>query len=150
MTTPSSTPGTGAAPGPAGDPRPAPVDPAQAEISHDPDAPPPAPGRPGPEPAQQRPEPPHDDPLRGSRTSGLWVGAVGLGVLLLLLVVFIAQNTEPTTVRFLGFEGETPLAVSLLVATAAGILLTAIAGTLRIWQLRRRTRREVKREKRRR
>ncbi len=92
---------------------------------------------------------PHDDPLRASRTSGLWVGAVGLGVLLLLLVVFIAQNTEQTTVRFFGFEGRAPLAVSLLVASAAGILLTALAGSLRIWQLRRRTRKEVGREPRR-
>lgn len=91
----------------------------------------------------------HADPLRSSRTSGLWVGAVGLGVLLLLLVVFIAQNTEQTTVRFLGFEGRAPLAVSLLIASAAGILLTALAGSLRIWQLRRRTRKEVGREPRR-
>ncbi|WP_447643448.1 LapA family protein [Nocardioides zeae] len=70
-------------------------------------------------------------------------------MLLLLLVVFIAQNTEQTTVRFLGFEGRAPLAVSLLIASAAGILLTALAGSLRIWQLRRRTRKEVGREPRR-
>lgn len=107
------------------------------------------PGDPVAPPTTTADDRPHDDPLRASRTSGLWVGAVGLGVLLLLLVVFIAQNTEQTTVRFLGFDGRAPLAVSLLIATAAGILLTALAGSLRIWQLRRRTRKEVGREPRR-
>lgn len=116
----------------------------QASPAGDPAVPPTAPPPPPPPPKDA--ERPHDDPLRGSRTSGLWIGAVALGVLLLLLVVFIAQNTEQTTVRFFGFEGQAPLAVSLLIATAAGILLTAIAGSLRIWQLRRRTRKEVGRE----
>ena len=41
--------------------------------------------------------------------------------------------------------GEAPVAVALLIATAAGILLTATAGTLRILQLRRRTRKDLKR-----
>lgn len=86
-----------------------------------------------------------DNPLRGSRTSGVWVATVGLGLLLVLLVVFIAQNTDTTTVRFLALEGEAPVAVALLIATAAGILLTATAGTLRILQLRRRTRKDLKR-----
>ncbi len=85
-----------------------------------------------------------DDPLRGSRTSGLYAAVVGLGVLLVLLIIFIAQNTDTTTVRFLSFEGETPVAVAMLIATTAGILLTAIAGSLRIIQLRRRTKRDIK------
>ena len=90
-----------------------------------------------PEPEKSRTP---DNPLRGSRTSGVWEGTVGLGLLLVLLVVFIAQNTDTTTVRFLSFQGEAPVAVALLIATAAGILLTATAGSLRILQLRRRTR----------
>lgn len=85
-----------------------------------------------------------DDPLRGSRTSGIWVATVGLGLLLVLLIIFIAQNTQTTTVNFLGLSAEAPVAVALLIATAAGILLTATAGTLRIWQLRRRTRKGLK------
>lgn len=85
------------------------------------------------------------DPLRGSLTSGVWAAIVAFGIVLVLLVVFIAQNTEPVLVRFLGFEGEAPLAVALLIAVAAGLLLTALAGTLRLWQVRRRVRREAKR-----
>ena len=71
-----------------------------------------------------------ENPLRGSRTSGLYAAVVGLGVLLVLLIIFIAQNTDTTTVRFLSFEGETPVAVAMLIATTAGILLTATAGSL--------------------
>ena len=82
------------------------------------------------------------DPLRGSRTSGLWIAIVAGGLILVLLIIFIAQNTDPTLIRFLGWEGETPLAVALLIAAAAGLFLATVAGSLRILQLRRRVRRE--------
>jgi uncharacterized integral membrane protein len=82
-----------------------------------------------------------DDPLRGSRTSGIWAGVVALGVVLILLIIFIAQNTTKVDVAFLGWEGRTPLSVALLIATAAGLFLATIAGMLRILQLRRRVRR---------
>lgn len=85
---------------------------------------------------------PTKDPLRRSRTSGAWVGMVGAGVLLVLLVVFIAQNTDDVQISFLAWDGSAPLAVALLVAAVAGILITAVVGTLRIWQLRRRVRRD--------
>ena len=82
-----------------------------------------------------------DDPLRSSRTSGTWLAVVTAGVLLVLLIIFIAQNTRDVRVSFLGFDGRTPLAVALLIAAAAGLLIATITGTLRIWQLRRRVRR---------
>jgi uncharacterized integral membrane protein len=82
-----------------------------------------------------------EDPLRGSRTSGFWAAVVGLGVVLLLLIVFIAQNTRKTTVSFLAWDGQVPVAVAILVAALAGLFLAGLAGTLRILQLRRRVRR---------
>jgi uncharacterized integral membrane protein len=85
---------------------------------------------------------PTGDPLRGSRTSGLWTGLVLISVLLILLIIFIAQNTDPVAIAFLGWEGEASLAVALLAATVAGLLLAVIAGSLRILQLRRRVKRE--------
>jgi uncharacterized integral membrane protein len=78
------------------------------------------------------------DPLRGSRTSGFWFGVVGLALLLLLLIIFIAQNTEKVNVAFLGWDGQTPLAVALLIAALAGLVVAVVAGSLRILQLRRR------------
>lgn len=87
-------------------------------------------------------EPTEGDPLRRSRTSGAWVAVVAAAVLLLLLVVFIAQNTQDVHLSFLWWNGSAPLSVALLVAAVIGIALTAVVGTLRIWQLRRRVRRE--------
>ena len=82
------------------------------------------------------------DPLRGSRTSGLYAATIGLGVVLVLLIIFIAQNTRKTTVSFLGWNGEVPVAVGLLIAAVAGLFLAGVAGMLRILQLRRRVRRD--------
>jgi len=82
-----------------------------------------------------------EDPLRGSRTSGFWAATLGLGVLLLMLIIFIAQNTRETTVSFLAWDGQAPVAVALLIAAAAGLSLALLAGLLRIMQLRRRVRR---------
>ena len=82
-----------------------------------------------------------DDPLRRSRTSMLWLAVIGLGVVLVLLVVLILQNTQKVEVSFLWWEGTPPLAAALLIAAAGGIAITAIAGSLRILQLRRRMKR---------
>ena len=90
---------------------------------------------------ESEPTRPASDPLRGSRTSGLWIAVAASGLVLVLLIIFIAQNTDPVGVSFLGWEGETPLAVALLIATVAGLFLATIAGSLRILQLRRRVKR---------
>jgi uncharacterized integral membrane protein len=81
------------------------------------------------------------DPLRRSRTSSAWLAVVSLAALLLVLVIFIAQNTQDVEVSFLGWDGRAPLSVSLLVAALVGIMLAVAAGSLRILQLHRRVRR---------
>ena len=96
-------------------------------------------------PATSSPGTSAEDPLRGSRASGLWVAVVALVVLLTLLAIFVLQNTQPVEVSFLGWEGDAPLAAALLIAVAAGLLIAVVAGSLRILQLRRRVRREQKR-----
>ena len=105
---------------------------------------------PKPEPAeasgtQPAPNAPGKDPLRGSKASGIWVAVVALVVLLILLSVFILQNTQPVEVSYFGWQGEAPLAAALLIAVAAGLLIAVVAGSLRILQLRRRVRSEQKR-----
>ncbi len=91
---------------------------------------------------EDAPRPEGGDPLRGSRTSGFYAATIGLGVVLVLLIIFIAQNTRKTTVSFLGWDGEVPVAVGLLIAAVAGLFLAGVAGMLRILQLRRRVRRD--------
>jgi uncharacterized integral membrane protein len=62
-------------------------------------------------------------------------------VVLIVLVVFIAQNTQQVEVSFFGWSGHPPLSVALLVAAVGGAALALIVGTLRLWQVRRRVRR---------
>jgi uncharacterized integral membrane protein len=90
---------------------------------------------------EDRPRDRAPDPLRGSRTSGFWAGVLVLAVLLLLLAVFILQNTQKVEVSFLGWNGRAPLAATLLLAAVAGSVVVATAGLLRILQLRRRVKR---------
>ena len=84
------------------------------------------------------------NPLRASRTSGLYTAIIGFGIVLVLLIIFIVQNTQSRKVYFLSFEGSAPQAVLLLIALAAGIFLTAIASSLRLMQVRRRVKKEIK------
>ena len=80
------------------------------------------------------------DPLRSSRVSRLWVAMAAL-VVVLLLVIFVAQNTRRVEVSFLGWNGHPPLAVAVLVSVVAGLAIAVTAGTLRLWQVHRRVRR---------
>ncbi|GLW90203.1 LapA family protein [Actinokineospora globicatena] len=100
--------------------------------------PPADPAPPATPPPGTAPPPAAADPLRRSRTSALWIGVIVFAAVLVLLLIFILQNTQPVLISYLGATGEVPLAVAMLLATAAGILLTAAAGSLRIRQLRRR------------
>jgi uncharacterized integral membrane protein len=84
---------------------------------------------------------PGDDPLRGSRTSGFWAAVMVLVLLLLLLAIFILQNTQKVQVSFFGWNGQAPLAATLLIAAVTGALVVAAAGAMRILQLRRRVKR---------
>jgi uncharacterized integral membrane protein len=58
-------------------------------------------------------------------------------LVLVLLVIFIAENTQRSSVNFLGLHGTAPTAVVLLIAAAAGALIVVIVGVARILQLRR-------------
>jgi putative membrane protein len=78
-------------------------------------------------------------PQAGLRTriSASWTGVVVAACILVLLVVFIAQNTHRSSVNFLWFHGTAPTAVVLLIAAAAGALVVIIVAVARILQLRR-------------
>jgi uncharacterized integral membrane protein len=65
--------------------------------------------------------------------TALIAGAVALVVVL----IFIIQNTHAVDISFLGAHLHLSLAVALLLAAVAGALVMAAAGTARITQLRR-------------
>jgi len=88
-----------------------------------------------PEPAA--PEPPRT-PVKRTRTGAAWVGIVVGAAVLVLLIVFMLQNTVPVEVTFLGLTGTAPLALTLLIAGVGFAVVTLVVGSLRIGQLRRR------------
>lgn len=76
-----------------------------------------------------------------TRSGGLWVGLIVAAIVLVLLLVFILQNLQSVQINLLGFDGHLPLAVAILLGVAAGAVLIAVPGTVRILQLRRNVRR---------
>lgn len=77
-------------------------------------------------------------PVRRTRAGAAWVGIAVGALVLVLLIVFMLQNTAPVEVAFFGLRGSAPLALTLLIAgVGVGIVALAI-GSLRIAQLRRR------------
>lgn len=75
--------------------------------------------------------------VKNTRTSGVWIGLIGTAVFLILLIVFIAQNSRKVSIHFFGWHGQFSLALTILLSAVIGVLLIAIPGTVRILQLRR-------------
>ncbi len=65
-----------------------------------------------------------------------WVGIAIGAVILVLLLIFILQNTDDAAIEFLGWNFTLPIGVALLLSAAAGMLIMALAGGARIVQLR--------------
>jgi uncharacterized integral membrane protein len=74
---------------------------------------------------------------RGGKVSALWIGLIVAAILLILLLIFIAQNSKTVPIHFLGASGHISLAVALLLSAVVAALLVAIPGSVRIYQLRR-------------
>jgi uncharacterized integral membrane protein len=75
--------------------------------------------------------------VRRTRFSGLWVGLTVAAVVLLILLVFIIENSRSVDISFFGAHGHLSLGVALLLAAICGVLLVAVPGYGRILQLRR-------------
>ncbi len=71
-----------------------------------------------------------------TRVAGLWIASVLFAVVLLLLLIFILQNTQRAEINFFGARANPPVGVALLLAAVFGVLLVALPGTARIVQLR--------------
>ena len=77
-----------------------------------------------------------------TRISGIRIGLIAGFLGLIVVMIFIIQNAHAVSISFLGAHVHLSLAVALLLATIAGALLMAAAGTARITQLRRIMRRD--------
>src|SRR4029450_4806626 len=54
-----------------------------------------------------------------TRTSAVWAGVWAGVVVLILLIIFIAQNTAKVQISFFALDGQIPLALALLIAGVA-------------------------------
>ncbi len=74
--------------------------------------------------------------VRRGRVSVLWVGLIAVAVVLIVLIIFIAQNLTKVTIHFLGLSGHFPIGLIALIAAIVGLLVAAVPGSIRIMQLR--------------
>ncbi|MBI3215457.1 MAG: DUF1049 domain-containing protein [Mycobacterium sp.] len=106
------------------------------------DVPPPPP--PAPPSKSNKPAATPESAVKFTKAAAMW-GALVLGFLILIvLLIFISQNTESAEFAFLGWHWSLPLGVAILFAAVAGGLLTVAVGAVRIFQLRRAAKRNLK------
>jgi uncharacterized integral membrane protein len=72
-----------------------------------------------------------------TRTAAAWWALLVGSLTLIVLLIFITQNLNETTIHFLGWHWNTPVGVAFLVAAISGSLITVLTGTARMIQLRR-------------
>lgn len=82
--------------------------------------------------------------VKFTRAAALWSALITGFVILIVLLVFIMQNTDSTTINFFGWEWNLPVGVAILLAAVCGGLLTVAVGTARIVQLRRAAKKNLK------
>jgi uncharacterized integral membrane protein len=76
-----------------------------------------------------------------TRVSAAWVAIGAALALLVLMIVFMLQNSTRTDFHYLGLTASLPLGLAMVIAAVGGGLVVAIAGTARITQLRKDARR---------
>jgi len=67
----------------------------------------------------------------------MWTALILGFFILIVLLIFIAQNTTTTPFQVLGWHWSLPLGVAILFAAVAGGLITVAVGAVRMFQLRR-------------
>jgi uncharacterized integral membrane protein len=87
-------------------------------------------------PNEYDPSSPNAEHVTPTRISASWTAVVAAVFVLIVLVIFIAENTQRSTVNFVGFHGHAPTAVVLLIAAIGGASIVIIVGLARIIQLR--------------
>jgi uncharacterized integral membrane protein len=85
--------------------------------------------------------PPATAPRMFTRISAAWIGVWAGIVVVILLIIFIAQNTAGVRIRFLWMDGVIPTALALLIAGVGGAIIAMAVAAARIVQLRRLVRR---------
>ncbi|WP_202875525.1 LapA family protein [Kribbella speibonae] len=94
-----------------------------------------------PMPAVDEPSKPLAPRAPRTRISAAWFGLCAAVVGLVVLIIFMLQNTSSVKVHFLWMEGSLPLALALFIAGVATTIVATTIGAARMTQLRRVVRR---------
>jgi uncharacterized integral membrane protein len=86
---------------------------------------------------------PREPAVKFTRTAGVWTALTGGFLVLIVLLIFITQNTASAEFAFLGWHWSLPLGVAILLAAVCGGLITVLVGTARMYQLRRAAKRNL-------
>jgi len=71
-----------------------------------------------------------------TRTAVVWMSTVIGLLLLVLLIIFIAQNQAIVPLQYFGWNGSVSLGLTLFISAVAGGLVIAVVAVARIIQLR--------------
>jgi len=75
--------------------------------------------------------------VKFTRAAALWSSLILGFLILIVLLIFIAQNTASTAFTFLSWHWNLQLGVAILLAAVCGGLITALVSAARMFQLRR-------------
>jgi uncharacterized integral membrane protein len=75
--------------------------------------------------------------VKFTRAAALWSSLILGFLILIVLLIFITQNTATTEFAFLSWHWQLPLGVAILLAAVGGGLITALVSAARMFQLRR-------------
>ena len=90
-----------------------------------------------PEPHPARPTEHDASEVKFTRAAALWSSLILGFLILIVLLIFIAQNTASTPFTFLTWHWNLQLGVAILLAAVCGGLITALVSAARMFQLRR-------------
>ncbi|MFC7457265.1 lipopolysaccharide assembly protein LapA domain-containing protein [Brachybacterium sp. GCM10030267] len=80
-------------------------------------------------------EPAETVPSGGGTTAGLWIALILGAIVLVLLLIFVIQNSETAAFEYFNAQFDLPLGVAMLLAAIAGALVMALVGSVRMIQM---------------
>ena len=82
--------------------------------------------------------------MKFTKTAAAWWGLIVGIFLLIVLLVFIGQNTDSVDIRFIGWTWHAPKGIAFLVAAIVGAVIVVLTGAARMIQLRLAAKRNLK------
>ncbi|RCS57213.1 DUF1049 domain-containing protein, partial [Brachybacterium sp. JB7] len=74
-------------------------------------------------------------PKSGGRTAMLWISLILGAIVLVLLLIFVIQNSQKASFEYFSATFDLPLGVAMLLAAIAGALVMALVGSVRMAQM---------------